>query len=84
MVRSGTPGHCLPTVATVMPTLYTWQCLSVRFEQKRRIFCERSHCGSPATDMRFPVLDRRRESTEAGAHVRSANQQLGHFSVQLA
>ena len=31
LARFGTPGHCLPTVATVMPTLYTWQRFSVRF-----------------------------------------------------
>ncbi|MBT9823418.1 hypothetical protein GTQ89_07065 [Bifidobacterium longum] len=51
LARFGTPGHCLPTVATVMPTLYTWQRFSVRFGQKCRIFCERSQFGLPATDM---------------------------------
>ncbi|CCK35203.1 hypothetical protein HMPREF3231_00759 [Bifidobacterium longum] len=53
LARFGTPGHCLPTVATVMPTLYTWQRFSVRFGQKCRIFCERSQFGLPATDMCF-------------------------------
>ncbi|PJM77062.1 hypothetical protein CSQ86_03910 [Bifidobacterium felsineum] len=38
-----TPRHCLPTVVTVMPTVYTKQRLNVCFGQKIPFFCERSH-----------------------------------------